>query len=373
MKRKKRKKLWLRVLLLCMAGIIGASSYFIYQVWGAVDQSYDPLNRQKSEMRQEEVTMKDPFTVMFVGTDVRNADTQNWRADVIMIAAVNPEKKSIELLSIPRDTLTEIQNSNGVKTKINAAPYYGIQSGVGPMTNTVSTVEHFLNIPIDYYVKVNFNGFIDVVDAVGGVDVNVPFDFSVRLFNKMQYYEKGPAHLDGMRALGYVRMRKSDPRGDLGRNMRQREVIQAVMDEAVSIKSVTKIDDILKSVGNNVTHNMQIDQLLALQNIYRKIPKDHLETLKMNGENSNNNPRGIWYYIVSDQERLRLSNIIRKQLELPTQTLDGRPYDPPETQEPDPNTETAPDPSGTGTQDGSPAPGQAPADTTGSTTENGNE
>ncbi len=294
-----------------------------------MDSSYDPLNRQGSDKRQEQVTMKDPFTIMFVGTDVRSADDTNWRSDVLIIAAVNPHDKSIKMVSIPRDTKVLISNSNGVRTKINSAPYYGKQAEVGPMTNTITTVEDFLNIPIDYYVKVNFNGFIEVVDAVGGVDVNIPFDFTMRLFNKMEHYEKGPAHLDGRRALGYVRMRKSDPRGDLGRNMRQREVIQSLMDQIVSINSVTRIDDILKSVGNNVTHNMKMKQFIALQELYRNIPKDQIETIKLNGENSNNNVQGIWYYIVTDQERLRVSNVIRQQLDLPTQTLDGQPYDPP--------------------------------------------
>src|SRR5699024_7777599 len=223
-------------------------------------------------------TMKDPFTIMFVGTDVRSADDTNWRSDVLIIAAVNPHDKPIKMVSIPRDTKVLISNSNGVRTKINSAPYYGKQAEVGPMTNTITTVEDFLNIPIDYYVKVNFNGFIEVVDAVGGVDVNIPFDFTMRLFNKMEHYEKGPAHLDGRRALGYVRMRKSDPRGDLGRNMRQREVIQSLMDQIVSINSVTRIDDILKSVGNNVTHNMKMKQFIALQELYRNIPKDQIET-----------------------------------------------------------------------------------------------
>lgn len=296
-----------------------------------MDDSYDPLKRDKSSKRKKEVTMKDPFTVMFVGTDVRSAKSENWRSDVLIVAAVNPKEKSIKMVSIPRDTLAPIANTQG-KDKINSAASYGISKNVGPMTNTVETVEHFLNIPIDYYVKVNFNGFIELVDAVGGVDVNVPFDFSMRLFYKMQHYEKGPAHLDGTRALGYVRMRKSDPRGDQGRNERQREVIQALMSKIVDIKSVTKIDDILQSLGRNVTHNMKLEELYELQDIYRAIPDENTETLKLNGRNSKDNPKGIWYYIVTDQERLRLSNVIRKQLKLPLQTLDGKPYQPTESQ-----------------------------------------
>ena len=119
-----------------MVGIIGVSSYFIYQVWAAAEQSFDPLNRDKSDKRDKEITMEDPFTVLLVGTDVRTADAKDWRSDVLMVAAVNPKKNSIKMLSIPRDTYAAISNSNGVKTKINSAPYYGTRSQVGPMTNT---------------------------------------------------------------------------------------------------------------------------------------------------------------------------------------------------------------------------------------------
>ncbi|GGA54962.1 putative transcriptional regulator YvhJ [Kroppenstedtia guangzhouensis] len=327
--------MWLRILTVFMVGIIGVSSYFIYQVWAAAEQSFDPLNRDKSDKRDKEITMEDPFTVLLVGTDVRTADAKDWRSDVLMVAAVNPKKNSIKMLSIPRDTYAAISNSNGVKTKINSAPYYGTRSQVGPMTNTVQTVENFLNIPIDYYVRINFNGFIEAVDAVGGVDVNVPFDFNMRLFYKWYSFKKGPAHLNGHEALAYVRMRKSDPEGDLGRNKRQKEVIQALMNQMTSVKTVTKVDDLLKAVGNNISHNLEMNQMIALQDTYRKIPKDRMETLEINGENSKNNPQGVWYFLVSDQERLRISTILRKQLQLPLETLDGQPYTPPQSQEPE--------------------------------------
>lgn len=203
------------------------------------------------------------------------------------------------------------------------------------MTNTVQTVENFLNIPIDYYVRINFNGFIEAVDAVGGVDVNVPFDFNMRLFYKWYSFKEGPAHLNGHEALAYVRMRKSDPEGDLGRNKRQKEVIQALMSQMTSVKTVSKVDDLLEAVGNNVSHNMEIKQMIALQDTYRKIPKDRTETLELNGENSKDNPQGIWYFLVNDEERLRISNILRKQLKLPLQTLDGQPYTPSQSQDPE--------------------------------------
>ncbi|MFC4077059.1 LCP family protein [Salinithrix halophila] len=325
-KEKKKKKLWLRIFLsLLIIGVL-ASGYFIYQVFGAVDQSYDPLNRKKSDKRDKEVTMDEPFTVLLVGTDVKSAKAKNWRSDTMIVAAVNPKKKSIKMVSVPRDTYAEIANSNGVKTKLNAAPYYGTQNRVGPMTNTVQTLENYLNIPIDYYVKINFSGFIQVVDALGGVDVDVPFNFNMRLFYKWYTFKQGPTHLDGHEALAYVRMRKSDPRGDAGRNERQREVVQNLMSQAVSLNSVSKIDDVLKAVGDNVSHNMKVSEMYKLQSTYRSIPKDRTETLKVQGYDSKDNPQGIWYHYINDNERLRISHILQKELELPLETLDGQKF-----------------------------------------------
>jgi polyisoprenyl-teichoic acid--peptidoglycan teichoic acid transferase len=324
--RKRRRKWWLWTLGILFLLALLYGGYLFYQVYSVYQDSYQPLDREKSDKRDQAVTLNDPFTVLLIGTDVRNASDQDWRPDVLMVAAVNPKKHSIKMVSIPRDTYTEIANANGLKTKINSSAYYGKISGVGGVTNTVQTVENFLNIPIDHYVKINFNGFMDVVDAVDGVDVNVKFPFSVRLFGKMQYYEPGPQHLNGERALGYVRMRKSDPRGDMGRNERQREVLQQIMSKIVSIQSVHRLDDIVRSVGNNVQFSFSFQELTDLQSVYRQTPRKNIETLEVRGKNDNHNPRGIWYFYVTDQERLRLSHLLQKQLELPLEDLNGQPY-----------------------------------------------
>ncbi|WP_245891148.1 LCP family protein [Desmospora activa] len=303
------------------------------------------MKRDKSAKRDGVVNTDEPFSVLILGTDVKVESNQPWRSDVIMVATFNPNDHSMKMLSIPRDTYTEIPNSNGVKTKINAAPVYGQKANAGAVTNSAIAVEELLNIPIDYYVKVNFTGFMEVVDALGGIEVNVPFTFTTRLFNQYKTYEEGPAHLNGEEALGYVRMRKQDPRGDAGRNDRQREVLQSLMNQALSITSITKVDDIMQSVGNNITHNFKMNQIMDLQKIYRE-SKDDSESIKMEGYDDKNNPEGVWYHYISDEERLRVSNLLRKHLELPLETLDGQPYDPEQapTDETEENTEGQPEP-----------------------------
>ncbi|PTM60000.1 LytR family transcriptional attenuator [Desmospora activa DSM 45169] len=321
------------------------SGYFIYLIWDAASESFDQMKRDKSAKRDGVVNTDEPFSVLILGTDVKVESNQPWRSDVIMVATFNPNDHSMKMLSIPRDTYTEIPNSNGVKTKINAAPVYGQKANAGAVTNSAIAVEELLNIPIDYYVKVNFTGFMEVVDALGGIEVNVPFTFTTRLFNQYKTYEEGPAHLNGEEALGYVRMRKQDPRGDAGRNDRQREVLQSLMNQALSITSITKVDDIMQSVGNNITHNFKMNQIMDLQKIYRE-SKDDSESIKMEGYDDKNNPEGVWYHYISDEERLRVSNLLRKHLELPLETLDGQPYDPEQapTDETEENTEGQPEP-----------------------------
>ncbi|SFS44941.1 LCP family protein [Marininema halotolerans] len=309
--------------------ILGAS-YFFFKLSTTIHDSYDPIKRgKKSAEAQRDLAKQGSFTVLLVGTDVKDASNKYWRSDTMILAAINPKKKSMKMISIPRDTYASIANTpNGFKTKINAAPYYGIKAGVGPMTNTVYTLESYLNTPIKYYVKINFNGFIDITDTLGGTDVNVPFDFNLHVFNKQYYFKKGPAHLNGHEALAYVRMRKGDPRGDAGRNDRQREVIQSLMKKSMSFHSIGKMDDVLKAVGDNITHNMKLSEMLELQSIYRSIPKKNTETLTLHGYNSNQkNAQKIYYYYVSEQERLRVSLTLRKQLDLPLQTFDGKPYE----------------------------------------------
>ncbi|WP_246258497.1 LCP family protein [Kroppenstedtia pulmonis] len=347
-----------------LLAVFAVSGLLFWQVWDTLAGSYDPLNRgDKSKKRDEKVTIDDPFTVLLIGTDVKKASDTNWRPDVLMIASVNPKKKSMKMISVPRDTYAEIANTNGMKNKINSAAYYGEQKGVGPTTNTVETVEDFFNIPIDYYAKINFTGFMDVVDAAGGITVHNKRNFSIRLFNKMEYYEPGELELDGRRALGYVRERKSDPKGDQGRNERQREVLQAVMNKMMSVKSIGKIDDVLKSVGDNVTYSFKVSDLPALQATYSEISKENTENIEIQGENSRNNPQNLWFFYVEDTERLRISHILQKHLGLPLETLEGEPFTGTSPADEDPNT---------GEEGATPGEGETSPDGT-SSTENGTQ
>jgi LCP family protein required for cell wall assembly len=332
-RRKKSKSKWktwaLRSFLVILAIILGYAGYVVYQVVGAVSKGYDG-NLKLSQYRQKAVNMKkDPFTILFIGVDQLTSEDEKkdfYRTDVLILAAINPKTKTVKLLSIPRDTYAEIANTGGHKDKINAAATYGRLHGIDPIENTRQTVENFLyGVPVDYYVKINFKGFIQLVDAVGGVDVYVKKGFKIESFdaskglNSGEYHGKtfvfkeGPMHLTGEMALPYVRMRKQDPMGDFGRQERQREVIKQILDKIISFDSITKVEEITSAVGDNLTYNIPPSDFIGLLALYQEIPKQNIETIKLH---TTTQP-GTWYELVTKKERRRVSNILKQQLEIP--------------------------------------------------------
>ncbi|MCS0543754.1 LCP family protein, partial [Aeromonas veronii] len=160
------------------------------------------------------------------------------RSDVLMLVTVNPKTKDISLISIPRDSRTYIPEL-GRKDKINHS------FSNGGVTSTIETVTEMLDIPIDYYVQVNMESFKDIVDAVGGITVNNDLDFSYDGYT----FNKGQLSLNGSEALAYSRMRKEDPRGDFGRQERQRQVIMGVIDKGASFSTLTNFGDIMGAIG----------------------------------------------------------------------------------------------------------------------------
>lgn len=169
---------------------------------------------------------------MLIGVDERKND--RGRADSLIVMTVNPKKQSIEMVSIPRDTRTLIVGK-GKEDKINHSYAFG---------GVMATVEQFLDIPIGYYIKANMESFKDMVDAVGGVIVNNAFAFEY----EGESFPKGEITLNGEKALKYTRMRYDDPRGDFGRQDRQKQVIEAIIKKGASFSSLVNYNDILEAM-----------------------------------------------------------------------------------------------------------------------------
>jgi polyisoprenyl-teichoic acid--peptidoglycan teichoic acid transferase len=292
------------LLVLLIAG--GAYAFTVYNsLRNAVDTMHEPVVR-KTEKREKPVELveKEPFSVLMLGEDSRQGE--KGRTDTIIVLTVNPNNNSVKMLSIPRDTRTEIIGK-GFDDKINHAHAFG---GV---EMTMDTVENFLDIPIDYYMKVNMLGFKDIVNAVGGVTVQNTLDFTY----EGVHFPVGKITLNGEDALKYSRMRYDDPNGDFGRNTRQRQIIEQVIKEGASISSLTNFSDIFQALGTNIKTNLTFEQMVEIQKNYRTAGSN-IQQMIIQG--SGTKIDGIYYLQIPEAERQRVQDELKAQLELENTT-----------------------------------------------------
>ncbi|OLO42349.1 transcriptional regulator [Alkalihalophilus pseudofirmus] len=290
-RRKKRKKRGKKVLLLMalvsVLLLVGCATYVTMKLANVTSTAQVELERgEKSEKRIEAVDpSKDNISILLLGEDRRPGEPIS-RTDAIIVATFNKSDNSIILTSIPRDTRVEIVGRNRID-KINHAHAFG---GVNMM---IDTVEQFLDIPIDYFVRVDFQAFISVVDALGGVEVEVPFDFTEKDTNNVWLeFNEGLQHLDGEAALAYTRMRKQDPRGDIGRGQRQQQVMKAIIEKSASFSSITNFDGVLDAVAENISLNLSFGNMIALHSYAASL--NSIEQIQIQGTNSTIN--GVYFY-----------------------------------------------------------------------------
>ncbi|MFK4424578.1 LytR family transcriptional regulator [Bacillus sp. RC51] len=298
-------------ILFWILGIIGvlvvAGGVYAYTIYSNVSNTlntvHKPLDRDKSDKRDKKVDIADnkPISILLMGVD--QEDNGTGRSDSLMLFTLNPKTKSMKITSIPRDSYTEIVGK-GKKDKINHAYAFG------GIDMAVKTVENFLNVPVDHYIEVNMAGFRDIVDAVGGVDVNNDLEFTSR----DQHFAKGNIHLNGETALKYTRMRYEDPRGDFGRQMRQRQVIQAVIKKGASVSSLASYGDVLKAIEKNVKTSLTQDQMFDIQKNYKDC-MENSEEIQIPGD-GHKAADGIWYYYVPDAAKQDITNKLKAHLEL---------------------------------------------------------
>ncbi|WP_277714796.1 LCP family protein [Bacillus atrophaeus] len=289
--------LFILALLLTIGGL---SYYSIYlTVAKSVNHMYEPLHRDSKS--QDAVIGHDPISILLLGVDERPGD--KGRTDSMIVLTINPETKKSTMVSIPRDTRVFMRSKN-TNIKINAAyTYEGIEG-------TVQTVEQFLNIPINYYIKLNMEGFKDIVDAIGGITVNNDFPFTL----EGVHIPKGEQHIDGKVALKYARMRKEDPRGDFGRQQRQREIINQIVHEGAQLKSLKNYQGILTSLEKNIQTNLTLDKMIDIQSSYKEAVNNNIKQIEVKGDDKKID--NLWYHVVKNETRKDLSKTLRHQLNL---------------------------------------------------------
>ena len=301
---KNKRKKWTIFFIVLAATLITVSGAYIRarlaKVENAIHQEVETVN-----LREKEITDNDSFSVLLLGIDngAYGRGTEVGRSDTMLVVTVNEKLGKTTIVSIPRDSYTEIVGY-GINDKINHAYAFGQEK------MSINSVQNMLNLPIDYYVTVDMGGLMGLVDAVGGLDITPVLTFT---YEGESFTEGVDRHVDGEAALRYARMRYDDPEGDMGRQKRQQYVIQKLVEKLLNITSVTRYEEILKTLENSVRTNFTLDKLLSVKNNYPKALKN-FESDKISG--SGTMIGGIYYFVVPEDERLRISNLLRENLEL---------------------------------------------------------
>ena len=227
-------------------------------------------------------TFEEPLTFLLMGVDSEAAGLNAnaaFNGDTLMLITFNPDTLTATMVSIPRDTYVPIACNGDRYAKINSSAAYGTSC-------VIDTVSNFLDVEIDYYVKINFKGVVDLVEALGGVEVDVEaptynadkYDGmmceqnSDRLFgDNLVCIEPGLQNLNGEQALAYARNRHMYIGGDLDRVRHQQQVVEAIASKALQFSSITELENILKAISNNVATNMDTTTILSGYNVIKNM------------------------------------------------------------------------------------------------------
>ena len=304
-KKRGRGCLWSFLILLLVGACLVIFAYF--RLKSTTDMIHDDVTKDtivhtSREKEKLQLNRDTPFSILLLGIDTGDKGrVDRGRSDTIMVMTINPKTNQTTLLSIPRDTYTEIVGK-GFQDKINHAYSFG---GAAMAMNSV---QNFLDIPIDYYVSVNMKGIQQIVDAVGGITLTPSRSFKQDGFS---FVEGQPTAMDGEMALAYSRMRKLD--NDYGRQGRQREVVSETLNKITSLNSVLNYQPVLKTMEDNVLTNLTFDELTNIFLNYRGA-LTNMEQIQVQGSGQRMN--GIYYEIIPQEQVNEISANLQKQLEI---------------------------------------------------------
>ena len=280
------------------------------------EEIYRKSKSEESKISQNSKIEK-PITILLLGIDSEREGLNNaasFHSDTIILITFNPKTFNSTILSIPRDTFVPISCINNKYSKITHSGLYGEQC-------VIKTLENLTNIKIDHFVKMNFKGLVDLVEALGGINVDVPYAFCEQNSNRswgknIVYVEKGYQKLNGEQALALSRNRKTnsdvcekkytlETRNDFIRNQNQQKVISSILNEMKNIKSISQVHSILEVIENNTHTSFNSNEILSFYNIGKDIftynPTISFEQLYLSGYDK---------YIYDDMVGLTLYNYV---------------------------------------------------------------
>ncbi|EEM73247.1 Transcriptional regulator, LytR [Bacillus thuringiensis serovar andalousiensis BGSC 4AW1] len=335
-KSKKKIKIIISVILFFLIVGGGYTWFLVNKASSAVrNAAHDLARGDKSDLRDKAVKpITNNVSVLVMGVDESDVRGKEYgeaiRTDALLLATFNKDSKSVKLLSIPRDTYTYIPVEKK-KDKITHAHAYGsTKNGKdgGPQAS-IDAVEKLLNVPVDYFVKFNFKSFMKIVDDLGGIEVDVPVEFTEQDSNDNAdaiHLKKGVQKLNSEEALALARTRHID--SDAMRGQRQQLVIEAILEKLTSVGSVTKVGNIIDDINGQFVTNLTFDDILSF---YKYGADSSIEKLQIQGDDcymekgddtcSKSAGGGRTYFYNPDKKELaKVTNDLRTHLGLPAYT-----------------------------------------------------
>jgi len=326
LKRERRRRLMMiygiAIILSILLGI--GTAYYTYRK--GIRFSQDPQSRTPAGRTEfEQAVHPQPVNILVLGIDERPHDP--GRTDTMILVSIDPVKERVALISLPRDTRVRIPGRRGYD-RLNAAHAYG-----GPRL-AMETVSEFLGIPVDYYVKVNFDGFEKLIDILGGVEIDVE--------QRMKYDDyAGNLHIDlypgrqvlnGADALAYVRFR-SDGLGDIslidpakgeygGRIIRQQKFLNALIRKAAQPATIGKLPQLALQLQDCVATNLPVTKMISLALSLRDLDSDSVVTAVLPGTGDTIN--GVAYWVPNeDATKVMVDRLVRGLEPVTIQVLNG--------------------------------------------------
>ena len=312
--KKPKRKIFRNIILILLACLVVFSGYTAYNFYKSIGSGY-----KESLMTADVDPNFNKFSMLIMGideNDSRAAEGQtreNSRTDSLIYLAVNKDKKRMDMVSIPRDSLTLMREKSDKNDdnayffdKITHAYAYGGTDG------TIEAVSNLVNAPVNFYAVVNFKVFEKVVDSLGGVELYVPFDMTEQNANgDMGTVElkKGWHVLNGEQALAFSRSRYYD--SDIERGQRQLQVLHAVIDKAKSINALSKVNELITISGDNVTHNMTMSQIASAISMY---VSNDIEIVSHRIGGYDATMGGVYYYYPKSSHLQYISSVLNNTL-----------------------------------------------------------
>jgi LCP family protein required for cell wall assembly len=305
------KRTVLKIALACTVAVTATVGIYVYSLYDKTTVALEKIGTPEVVPVEESAKVK-PLTLLLMGVDYR-PELGSLNSDVLMVVTLNPDNDSATLVSLPRDLQMEPKGLPSRKANYYY-PYFNNQDKSSAFAETKKVFSDFMGVPIDYMLTVDFDGFRQVVDLMGGLTLEVDMD--------MRYVDdedgtdinlkKGIAKLNGKQTLDFVRYRKSNRNtaesSDLARNQRQQQVLDELLNSLKSAGGIAKLGQIIETVGNHLKTDVPSTQLRDLMTTYYNISPSNVNYIHLDG---------AWespYVVVKDEDIEQARTALRLQL-----------------------------------------------------------